>query len=366
MDPRIERMASVLANYCVGVQPRQWVTINTTTLGEPLAEATQRAVLAAGGYPTVMLGSERIETNYVQYANDDQLAYISPMAKVTSDQVAARIAILAPANTRASASLDPAKLARRAKAMEPLGETSMRRTEEGTLAWTVAQFPTEAAAQDASMSLEEYADFVYGACLIEQDDPAEAWRGLVEKQQALIDWLAGAKTVHISGPDTDLSVGIEGRTWINDDGKFNFPGGEIFTGPVEDQTEGTIAFSFPAYLRGREVTGVRLVFEKGKVVQATASSGQDFLDQMLNMDEGARRLGEFAFGTNYGVQRFTKNTLFDEKMGGTLHMALGRAYPQSGGVNVSALHWDMVYDLRQGGEVTVDGRPFSKDGQFLV
>jgi aminopeptidase len=366
MDPRIDQMADVIVNYCVTVKPSQWVMVNTTVLGEPLAAAIQRAVLRAGGFPTVLLGSERLDTDFIRYANDEQLAYISPVTLVASEKVDARIAILAPANTRARAGLDPARLAQRSKAMEPLGEMSMRRTHEGTLRWNISQFPTESAAQDANMSLEEYEDFVYGSCLIGEPDPVEAWRGLVEKQQHLIDWMAGAKEVHIAGPDTDLTVGVEGRTWINDDGKFNFPGGEIFTGPVEDRTEGTITFSFPAYLGGREVSGVRLVFEKGVVTEATATSGEDFLREMLGMDEGARRLGEFAFGTNYGVSRFTKNTLFDEKMGGTLHMALGRSYPDSGGVNASALHWDMVYDLRRGGEVTVDGKPFSSNGEFLV
>jgi aminopeptidase len=188
---------------------------------------------------------------------------------------------------------------------------------------------------------------------------------LIERQQELIDWITPRNVVRITGPDTDLTVKIGGRTWINDEGTFNFPGGEIFTGPIEGATEGHIAFTFPAFLNGREVTGVRLTFKDGKVVQADADSGKDFLHAMLDMDEGARYLGEFAFGTNYGITRFTKNTLFDEKIGGTLHMALGRSYPDSGGQNMSALHWDMVFDLKEA-EVTVDGETFSRNGEFVV
>jgi aminopeptidase len=182
----------------------------------------------------------------------------------------------------------------------------------------------------------------------------------------LIEWLADKETVRITGPGTDLTVSVAGRTWINDLGHENFPGGEIFTGPVESATEGVIQFTFPAFLGGREVSGVRLVFREGAVVEAGASSDEAYLHQMLELDDGARRLGEFAFGSNYGIQRFTKNTLFDEKIGGTLHMALGRSYPETGGTNMSALHWDMVFDLRQGCEVTVDGQLFSRNGEFQI
>lgn len=365
MDPMLQRMADVLVEYCVGVQKGQWVVVQTSVLGEEIAGALQAAILRAGGYPQVLLSSERLQVGYLKEADNDQLVYRSPIMKVMMEQPDAAITVLAPANTRAMMSADPAKAATRQKAFEEFGEIVMRRTAEGTYKWTLAQLPTEAAAQDAQMSLEDYAQFVYRACLLEQDDPAAAWAGQVAMQQKLIDWITPRKTVHISGPGTDLTVGVAGRTWVNDEGKLNFPGGEIFTGPIENQTEGHIEFSFPAYLGGREVSGVRLVFEKGRVVEFSAQSGEDFLRAMLDMDEGARVLGEFAFGTNYGITEFTKNTLFDEKIGGTLHMALGRAYPDTGGTNISALHWDMVYDL-QAAEVTVDGEPFSKNGQFQI
>ena len=257
-------------------------------------------------------------------------------------------------------------MAVQSKAMEPISETFMQRSASGALNWTVAQFPTPAAAQDAGMSLRDYQTFVYRAGLLDEPDPVSAWKQLGERQEKLIEWLRGKKIVHITGPGTDLKVSIEGRTWLNDDGHKNFPGGEIFTGPVESATEGVIQFSFPAYLRGREVQGVRLVFEGGRVTEASATADEEFLRGMLDMDEGARRLGEFAFGTNHGIQQFTKNTLFDEKIGGTLHMALGRAYPESGGENLSALHWDMVYNLRNGSEVRVDDQLLSQNGEFVV
>jgi aminopeptidase len=242
----------------------------------------------------------------------------------------------------------------------------MRRSADGSLRWTGTQYPTQAAAQDAGMSLRQYEDFVYGAGLLADPDPVAAWNALGARQQRIADWLREKEMVHITGPGIDLRVGIAGRTWLNDQGKRNFPGGEIYTGPIEDLTEGTIEFNTPGFYLGREVAGVKLRFERGRVVDACASAGEPFLIKVLDMDPGARVLGEFAFGLNRGIQMLTKNVLFDEKIGGTIHMALGRAYPESGGTNISAVHWDMVYDLREGAEVTVDGQPFSRAGEILI
>jgi aminopeptidase len=302
----------------------------------------------------------------MRVATGDQLAFVPPEAEVLIGSAACLIGIMAPENTKAMSGVDPKKMAVRGKAMEPLGETMMRRTQEGDLRWTGCAYPTQAAAQDAGMSLREYADFVYGAGLLGEPDPVAAWQKLKDRQDKIIEWMQGKSEIHITGPGTDLTVSVAGRTWVNDDGHFNFPGGEIFTGPVENSATGEIQFTYPGFYAGREVTGIRLVFRDGKVVDFSAQTDQAFLQEMLDMDEGARRLGEFAFGTNPGIQQFTKNTLFDEKIGGTLHMALGRSYPETGGVNESALHWDIVFDLRQGGEVTVDGQPFSKDGVFQI
>ncbi len=216
------------------------------------------------------------------------------------------------------------------------------------------------------MSLSDFEAFVYRACFLDDEDPVARWQDLSQKQERLVKWLEGKHTIHLRGQDTDLTFSIDGRIFINDDGHYNFPGGEFFTGPVEDSANGYIRYSFPASFGGRSVEDVRLRFENGVVVEASAAQGQDYLDKMLAMDEGARRLGEFAFGNNRNVDRCTKNTLFDEKMGGTVHLALGASIPETRGVNQSALHWDMVCDLRSGSEVRVDGQLFCKDGEFVV
>jgi aminopeptidase len=264
------------------------------------------------------------------------------------------------------AGIDPDRIAVQAKAQSPLGLRILEREAEGTVHWVGAQFPTEAAAQDAGMSLRDYEDFVYGACLIGEPDPAKAWEALAGRQQKVVDWLKDKKILHITAPGIDFTVSVEGRTWMNDIGHQNMPAGEVFTGPVEDSAEGVVHFTYPAYYRDQEVIDVCLKFEHGKVVEASARSNQEFLDQMLDLDEGARRIGELAIGTNPGIQKFTKNTLFDEKIAGTFHMALGKSIPGTGGVNESGVHWDMVCNLRGGGEITADGQLLSKNGEFCI
>jgi len=244
--------------------------------------------------------------------------------------------------------------------------TYLERSAAKSLRWSIAMFPTNAYAQDAEMSLSDFEAFVYRACFLDDEDPVARWQDLSQKQERLVKWLAGKHTIHLHGRDTDLTFSIDGRIFINDDGHYNFPGGEFFTGPVEDSANGYIRYSFPASFGGRSVEDVRLRFENGVVVEASAAQGQDYLDKMLAMDEGACRLGEFAFGNNRNVDRCTKNILFDEKMGGTVHLALGASIPETRGVNQSALHWDMVCDLRSGSEVHVDGQLFCKDGEFMV
>lgn len=366
MDSRVERMADTLVRYSAEVRPGDWVVIQTSPLAADLATACTSAVLRAGGNPTVLLETQGIAETILREGSDEQLRFVSPVREVIVARADASIRIGAPANTQAMASIPAGRMAIQQRADGEQQAIWSRRAADSTLKWVGALFPTEAGAQNAGMSLREYQEFVYHACLLDRPDPIQAWRALHDDQQRLIDWLVGKRTIRVQGPGTDLTVQVTGRTWINSDGHHNFPSGEIFTGPVEDATEGEITFSYPAFQRGREVSGIRLVFRQGKVIQATATSGEDFLQEMLELDPGARRLGEFAFGTNYGIQRFTRNTLFDEKIGGTLHMALGRAYLESGGTNQSALHWDMVYDLRQGAVVTVDGTVFSQNGQFTI
>ncbi len=226
-------------------------------------------------------------------------------------------------------------------------------------------YPTHAAAQDADMSLDDYEDFVYHAGRLDADDPVSEWEALGESLARLARWLGGKRVIRVVGDGTDLTLGVEGRTWIPCDGRENFPDGELFTGPVETSVEGRVRFSYPASFAGRRVTGIELAFAGGEVVSATATKGAEFLDEMLAMDEGARRAGEFSFGMNDAVARFTGHTLFDEKIGGTMHLALGASYPESGGTNRSALHWDLVCDLRSGSEVYADGELVYRDGRFL-
>lgn len=366
MDPRVEALAAVLVNYSLSVKAGDWVVIQSPILGEPLADACTKAVLEAGGHPSNLFSSEIISETTFRTANDEQLQFISPLTRAIFEQADARIAILAPRNTRALSGVDPSRMSISSQAAKPFQELMMQRTAEGTFRWTISAYPTPAAAQDANMSLRQYEDFVFGAGLVSEPDPIQAWKDVGERQTRLVDWITPRKDIHITAPGTDLRLSVEGRTWLNDDGHKNFPGGEIFTAPVEDSVQGVVEFSFPAFYSGREVQGVRLVFKDGVVTDASARGDESFLHEMLGMDDGARRLGEFAFGTNPGIKQFTKNTLFDEKMGGTLHMALGAAYPESGGKNMSALHWDMVLDLRRDAEVTVDGELFSKNGEFQV
>ena len=366
MDPRVQKLAEIVVRHCVAVRKGDWVVISGPDLALPLTNACVSEVLKAGGHPTVHISSQEIEETILREAGDEQLSYVDPMTTLAFEKADVFMAFLAPGNTRALSDIDPARTALRSKARESAMETYMRRAAEGALRWTVTAVPTQAAAQDAGMSLRLYEDFVYGACLLGEPDPVAAGRALGERQQRIADWLADKQTVQIKGPGIDLTVGIKGRTWINDDGHENFPAGEVFTGPVEDQTQGTVEFNCPGFYLGREVAGARLVFRDGMVVDASASADEAFLLEMLDTDPGARRLGEFAFGLNPGIQRFSKSTLFDEKIGGTLHMALGRAYPETGGKNESAIHWDMVYDLRQGAEVTVDGQTFSRNGEILI
>lgn len=365
MDPRAEKMATVLVEYCLAVQPGEWVAVMTETPGEPLAVACAGAILKAGGHPTTHLGSDHLQEVLLREGSDEQLAFIPPTSRTIYEQADRLILIRAPRNSRTLSGVDPGRIAVQNKAMEPLRETYMRRFIDA-YRLVISEFPTYANAQDAGMSLRDYEEFVYGAALLSDPDPKAAWQRLGERQQRLVEWLRDKSEIHITGPGTDLRVQVAGRTWVNDDGHLNFPGGEVFTGPHEDGTEGTVTFNAPGYYSGREVTGIRLRYEAGKVVDASASSDEVFLLQMLDQDDGARRLGEFAFGTNPNIQKITKNTLFDEKIGGTLHMALGRSIPQTKGTNVSSIHWDMVYDLRQESEVRVDGQLFSRNGEFQV
>ncbi len=365
-DPRIEKLADVIIDYSLAIREGDFFVINSPPVAAPLVEALYVRALAKGAFPTANIALPNLAELYLTHASDAQLQWVSPLQRYTIEHADALFSILADTNTKSLTNTDPAKQMMRARASADISRTYMARAATGDLRWSLTLYPTEAFAQDADMSLRDYEEFVFAAGLLHEADPIAAWRRQGAEQQRLIDWLKGKETVHVTGLDTDLTLSIKDRIFINADGSRNFPDGEIFTGPVEDSVTGKIRFTYPANLSGREIEDIRLVFEGGKVVHATAARGQDYLEKLLDTDEGARRLGEFAFGTNYAITRFTKNILFDEKIGGTIHMALGRAYPDTGGMNESAIHTDIVCDLRQGGEITVDGQMFAKDGKYVV
>jgi aminopeptidase len=291
---------------------------------------------------------------------------VPPTSEWVAEHGDVRIGIMADVNARELSGTDPKKQARVSRARQGLMESTMRRSAAGEHRWALTLFPTHAYASEAGMSLRDYEDFYYAACLATDGDPVTAWERQSEEVKRLSGWIEGKEEVRVTAPGTDITLGVAGRTWIPCYGEHNMPDGEFFTGPVEDSVNGEITFSFPASYGGRTVSGVRLRFENGKVVDATAELGEDFLVEMLDTDEGARRLGEIGIGTNYGIATGTKEILLDEKIGGTIHMAVGMSYPETGGSNASAVHWDMVCDLRTGGALVVDGVELQRDGQFQV
>jgi aminopeptidase len=364
-DARVERLADVVVAYSTAVRPGDLVVIDAGPAAAPLVRETYRRVLAAGGHPQVHSTLEGALETLLQEGGDDQVEWISPARIEEVEHADVRIVFDAETNTRTMTGVDPARQALAQRARKHLGDRLFARAAAGELRWMVTLFPTHAAAQDAGMSLAEYEDFVYRAGFLERDDPVGEWTAFGDRLAALAEQLETFSKLRIVAEGTDLTVGVGGRGWVASRGRENFPDGEVFTGPVETATEGTVRFTFPGSFQGRVVEGVELRFEGGEVVDASARRGEPFLREMLAVDEGARRIGEFAFGMNDAVTEFTLNTLFDEKIGGTMHLALGKAYPETGGLNASALHWDLVCDLRRDSEVYADGELVYRDGRFV-
>lgn len=365
-DPRMETWARTLVTYSLAVQPGDTVAIQGGTAATPLLRAVYAEVVRAGGRPVVVPFLPGTQTELLRNGSDEQLQWISPIERWVREEADCVLTIGAEENTRSSSGLDPERQRLYAAARAPLAQGFMKRAAEGRLRWSSTIYPTDAYAQDAGMATDEFADFVFRACKLDQPDPAAAWQELHVEQQRLIDWLTPRDEVRIVGPEIDLTLSVKGRSWNNSDGHRNFPSGEIFTGPIETSANGYARFSFPVVTAGREIEDIRLRFVDGVVTEASAARNEAYLVTMLDSDAGARRLGEFAFGTNFGITRFTKNILLDEKIGGTVHMALGSGYPDTGSLNRSAIHWDMICDLRQGGRVTVDGVDFLVDGRYVV
>jgi aminopeptidase len=366
-DQRVDALAQILVRYSTGVRRGDVCVIQGPVAAEPLVLAVYEEVLRAGGLPVLQMIPDAAMAAFFELASDEQLDWVAPTARWAAEEADVRIAIMSEVNTRELSQADPKKQARVQKARKPRMDKSRQRSAEGDYRWALTLFPTHAHAAEADMSLRQYEDFYYAACLATDPEPVTAWQRQSEQVKRITDWMQqGRSEVRVTAPGTDITLGIEGRTWIPCVGDRNMPDGELFTGPVEDSVSGEVSFSFPATYSGREVAGVRFRFEDGKIVDASAERGEAFLIEMLDTDDGARRLGELGIGTNYGISTGTKEILLDEKIGGTVHMAIGMAYPETGGTNSSAVHWDMVCDLRAGGAITVDGQDFQRDGKFLV
>jgi len=356
VTPDPAAFAALLCDYCLAAQAGEQVVVRSTTLASPLLLALQRALLEREAWPLMRVALPGQETGFWSAARDVHLDGFPPLDLAEAEGTDAAVTIHAPDNTRALAGVDPALLARGARARAPVREAALRRR------WCVSLWPTAAGAQQAGMATEEFAAFVARALFLDRDDPVAAWRSLSSSQERLIERLSSADELRIEGEGTDLSLSVAGRTWINSDGRRNMPSGEVFTGPLESSASGVIRFDIPSSPRGLEVSGISLEFREGVVVAARADRGDDVLQAMLATDDGARRLGEIGIGTNYGIDRPIGTILFDEKIGGTVHLALGRSYPETGGINDSAVHWDMICDLRRGGRLTADGEPIVVDG----
>ena len=365
-DPRVAKLADLLVNYSLELQPGQIVRLDSGTVAAPLVRELYRSALRTGANPRTRVEVEGLDVIAVGEATEEQLTFLSEIDRFETENLDAIVTIWADRNTRALSQADPDRVSKKIASRRQLTNRFWERIDEGKAKWVGTRFPTEAHAQDAEMSLLEYQDFVYGACHVRaEEEPVAHWRAVSLELSARARELNTFTELRVVGPDTDLRLNVAGREWLAADGKLNMPDGEIFTSPVETETEGEIRFSFPAIFQGRGVDDVRLRFEGGRVVHAEAGSGNEFLQSLLDMDEGARILGEIAFGLNYEIDRFTRDILFDEKIGGTMHFALGSSFKMLGGLNESGLHWDMISDLRADGEVYADGELVWKAGKFL-
>lgn len=353
-DPRIEQLADILVKYSTVIRPGETVLIASTELGQPLVEEVYRKVLSLGGFPRLKLTFSTLQPLYYALAGDKQLDTLLDIDAQEYYQAQALINIRAPGNMKDMSGIDPGRFTRRMKATKPVQEWLV----SGNVRWVLCNYPTQALAQEAEMSLYDYEDFVYTATNID-------WEEQSRYQDRIKEHFDVGNLVQIKGPATDITFSIAGRKGKKCDGEHNMPDGEVFYAPVEDSAEGYITYDFPAIYHGQEVDQVFLEFKKGKVVKATAGKNGHLLNRVLETDEGASVIGEFGIGTNFGIQRFSKDILFDEKIGGTVHLALGNAYPEVGGKNKSAIHWDMIKDLREEGSIVLDGQVVQEKGKFV-
>ena len=365
-DPRIEKLASMLINYSVTVQPKQRVLIHGENGADPLMLELYRQCLQLGAYPYVVPYPDGYFPTTIGHATAEQFKHILEPFENFMRTYDVRIRIMGETNTKELSQLDPGRVAKYYEEAGKITNIMLDREAKGEMKWVLTLFPTNAYAQDAEMSLEEYQNFVYSACMPDADDPVGYWKKINAQQQKIAAWLKGKERVHVTAPGTDLTLSITGRPFKSCACEVNVPDGEIFTSPIEDSANGHVHFTYPTVHYGNEVDGVRLEFKDGKCIKATAEKNEPYLLKMLDVDKGARYLGEFAIGTNEGIQRFTGQILFDEKIGGSFHMALGNSYKETLGKNESSIHWDMICDLRQGGKIFIDDQLIYQDGKFVI
>jgi aminopeptidase len=366
MDTILTRYARLLTQYCLQVRPGDKVFVASTLLAEPLVRAVFAEAYAAGAALVECdLAFRERERIFFQNASDEALRTPPTLQQWAMEHFDCYLHIRAPYNLRDSSGASPERAQIRTEALAPTNKAYFERTADRRLRRNLCQYPTDAAAQEAGMGLGEYEQFVFGACKLFSPDPAAAWLAVRASQQRIVDHLNGCATVRYLAEGTDIQFNTQGRTWMNSDGQTNMPSGEVYTSPVEDGVNGTVHFSYPCIYQGNEVEGVTLWVKDGLIEKWEARRGQEFLDYIFTLP-GTRRFGEAAIGTNYDIQRMTKNILFDEKIGGTIHMAIGQSYLQTGGKNESPVHWDMITDMTQGGEIWADGEKIYQNGQFLI
>jgi len=366
MDNRIKKHAEILLKYSLNLKEGEKMVIVGDVVTLPLIKESYRLAVELGALPQVMINNEELKEILLKGGSEEQVKYVPDSVKKAFETVDVVLSFFGGTNTRMLSNVAPEKLKLEAQGLSEITRIFFERVAKKELRWCGTMFPNQANAQEANMSVSEYEDFVYGAGYIDSKDPIAEWKKIEKKQEGICNILNGKKHLRIVSRDTDLKMSIEGRKWVNCCGKANFPDGEVFTGPVEDSVEGHIRFSFPGIYGGREIEDIQLTFERGKVVKATAAKGQELLEQILETDKGARYVGEIAAGTNYNIKKFTRHMLFDEKIGGTVHLAIGRSIPESLGKNQSAIHWDMLCDMKKGGEIFADGELVYKDGKFLI
>lgn len=364
-DQRLIKYAHTLINYSLYVKENEWVVIRGSDLSMPLIKECYREILKAGAHPTVLLNPDGLTEIMLKEGTEAQLQFHSPIMMEVYSKADKVLTILGDHNLKSLSAIPGERITLQRRASAQITKVYNDRVTRGEMDWTLCLYPTESGAQEANMSLEDYEDFVFQACLIDSNDPIEAWTKIHDDQEKMVSHLNKISNYHIIAPDTDLTLSTANRIWINSDGHHNFPSGEVFTAPVRESVNGKIRFTFPGIYNGQEIEDIQLTFKNGKVIKASAKRGEDLLLSLIKLDEGSAYIGEFAIGTNYGITAFTKNMLFDEKIGGTIHLALGKSYPECGPINDSLLHWDMLCDMKNDGKIYGDGELIYENGIYL-